>query len=199
MLSLAGPQFCQGLTRRTFGSLRVRGEFIRRLTLLLGLVLVGVTGEGCSSSRAISKVELFVRTAPLPTVVPPGQALAAAERLAATREGDFALQGVGISMEPVYASGTAVVVRPTAFHMLRKGMPVVYANAKGACVAHMLVEKLRGGWLAIGLNNAEPDEILVTKENLLGVVQHAYVSQGQALAAVGVRSSASRGLFLQER
>jgi hypothetical protein len=83
-------------------------------------------------------------------------------------------------MEPLYAAGTAVVVRPTAYHMLRKGMLVVYAKANGACVAHMLVEKQPAGWLAMGLNNRDVDDILITPRNLLGVVQQAYVGSPSA-------------------
>ena len=32
------------------------------------------------------------------------------------------------------------------------------------------------GWLAIGLNNAEPDTTLVTEKNLVGIIKHAFVA-----------------------
>jgi hypothetical protein len=138
---------------------------------------------GCATQPSPRNVDLFVRTAPLPTLVPHSQVFATAERVAALHEGDFALQGVGASMEPVYVAGTAVVVHPTAFHMLRKGMPVVYTNRRGACVAHMLLEKVEGGWLAIGLNNIEPDDAVVTPGNLLGIIKHAYAPEGTTFRA----------------
>jgi hypothetical protein len=132
---------------------------------------------GCATQAAKPHVDLFVARAPLPTLVPRGQAMAAAERMAATREGDFALHGIGRSMEPVYVAGTAVVVHPTAFHMLRQGQAVVYTNRRGAHVAHMLVEQRAEGWVATGLNNAEPDAALVTAHNLVGVIRHAFVAE----------------------
>lgn len=146
--------------------------------LVLVLVIAGFFTGGCASQPDRKNIELFVQRAPLPMLVPSGQVLATAERRAATHEGDFVLQGVGSSMEPVYVAGTAVVVHPSAFHMLRKGMPVVYVNRQGRHVAHMLMEKVRGGWLAIGLNNPEPDDTLVTADNLVGIVRHAYVADG---------------------
>jgi hypothetical protein len=155
-------------------------RFILRASLTVALAAAGLMLGGCASQPSARNVDLFVRTVPLPTLVPGSQVLATAQRVAATREGDFALQGVGASMEPVYVSGTAVVVHPTAFHMLRRGMPVVYMNRRGASVAHMLLEKVEGGWLAIGLNNADPDDALVTPENLVGIIKHAYAAEETA-------------------
>lgn len=144
----------------------------------LSLAVAGLFSGGCVSRPDQKNVELFVQSAPLPTLVPAGQVLAAAEQRAAAHQGDFVLHGVGASMEPVYVSGTAVVVHPSAFHMLRKGMPVVYVDRRGHHVAHMLMEKVRGGWLAIGLNNADPDDTLVTPDNLVGIVRHAFAAEG---------------------
>jgi len=155
---------------------------------------IGLALGGCATQPATRHVDLFVTRAPLPTRVPRGQAMAAAERAAAAREGDFALQGVGRSMEPVYVAGTAVVVHPTAFHMLRQGMAVVYTNRRGAYVAHLLVEKQSRGWVATGLNNAEPDDALVTAHNLVGVIRHAFVAddtvfQPDLAAQIALQSS----------
>ena len=55
-------------------------------------------------------------------------------------------------------------------------MAVVYRNEKNLYVAHMLVEELVAGWIATGLNNARPNEELVTAENFVGAVQAAYAS-----------------------
>ncbi len=148
------------------------------LVVALGLAVTGLFSGGCVSRPDRQNIELFVQRAPLPTLVPSGQVLAAAEQRAAAHQGDFVLHGVGASMEPVYLSGTVVVVHPSAFHMLRRGMPVVYVNRRGYHVAHMLMEKVRGGWLAIGLNNADPDDTLVTPDNLVGIVRHAFVAEG---------------------
>src|SRR5690349_3624288 len=112
----------------------------------LPVALFGLVGAGCAVQPSAQNVDLFVQRAPLPVLVAKSQVIATAERTAALHEGDFVLHGVGASMEPVYLPGTAVVVHPTAFHMLRKGMPVVYTNQRGAYVAHMLVEKTSAGW-----------------------------------------------------
>lgn len=150
-----------------------RGAFPRGAGLAALVLLAGFCG-GCATQASADKVELFVRRAPLPQRLARGEVMAAAERAAAAREGDFALHGVGRSMEPVYAAGTAIVVHPTSYHMLRKGMPVVYTNARGEYIAHMLVEKTERGWRAIGLNNAEPDAVLVTERNFAGIIQQAF-------------------------
>lgn len=119
--------------------------------------------------------------APAATLVAPGLELAAAERAAAQHDGDFALIGMGLSMAPLYTSGTALVVRPTSYFMLRPGMPVVYLNRRGAHVAHVLAQKLERGWVVCGLNNLEPDDELVTPRNLIGVVKYAFAAEAQGV------------------
>src|SRR5947209_802794 len=104
--------------------------------------------------------------APAPIHVALGEALDCAERAAREHEGDFAPQGIGRSMEPLYLSGTAIVVHPTELHMLRPGMAVVYRKPGGTCVAHVLLEKNGRGWLVTGVNNREPDGPSVTETHL---------------------------------
>jgi signal peptidase I len=99
-----------------------------------------------------------------------------AEAIAAKHDGDLALQGVGMSMAPVYLPGTAIVVHPVNFRALQKGQAVVYVNSRGRYVAHMLVEEMPKGWFAIGLNNPEPDDDYVTADNLVGVIKEAYAA-----------------------
>lgn len=131
---------------------------------------------GCMTYSPAQNMELFVRSAPVPTLVPKGKQLAAAEALAGGDGRSFALVGSGSSMEPMYANGTAVVVNEQHYRTLRVGMPVVYRNSRGLYVAHMLLEDLAGGWLVIGINNREPDEDLVTPSNLAGVITAAFAS-----------------------
>jgi hypothetical protein len=142
----------------------------------LGLWVIGPLLVGCSTASGMSQVELLVRTAPVPTLVQRGQEFAEAEREAAKNSRWFALMGAGASMEPLYPSGTAIVVREQSYRTLRAGMAVVYRNENNLYVAHMLVEELAAGWIATGLNNAKPDDELVTAENFVGVVQAAYAS-----------------------
>lgn len=148
----------------------------RRWGIVAALAGLGLFCGGCSAVPAISQTEFFVRTAPVPTLVPRGHELAAAERAAAGDERCFALIGAGRSMEPLYASGTAILVREQSFRTLRAGMAVVYRSRSNRYVAHLLVEEMAAGWIASGLNNAEADEELVTARNFVGVVQAAYAS-----------------------
>jgi hypothetical protein len=143
---------------------------------MLALAAAGLLLGGCTTYSPQGNMELFVRTAPVPSLVKPGKEFAAAEAHAAQDERSFALIGCGKSMEPMYGSGTAIVVHEQSFQSLRPGMPVVYRNRRGYYVAHMIVEPIRGGWLAIGLNNAKPDDELVTKDNYVGVIQAAFAA-----------------------
>ncbi len=148
----------------------------RRVVTTLALVSAGLLLGGCVTHSPRTNLDLFVRTAPVPSLVPPGKELAAAEAHAANDECSFALLGSGASMEPIYVSGTAIVVRERSYHSLRPGTPVVYRNHRGLYVAHMIVEQRRGGWLAIGVNSSKPDVELVTLDNFVGVIQAAYAA-----------------------
>ena len=140
-------------------------------------------------------MELFVRTAPMPSLVKQGAELMAAELRAKQTPGDFALIGAGSSMEPMYVAGTAIVVHPQSYTTLRRGQPVVYRNSRGRLVAHMLIEETRGGWIVVGVNNAEADDDLVTRDNLVGVIKAAYAAADTPLRAdVAARIALRDGL-----
>jgi len=146
----------------------------------LALATVGFLLGGCAAYSPAKNIDLFISRAPLPTLVARGAEMATAEIVAANNDGDFALHGVGSSMEPVYPPGTAIVVHPCSYRMLRAGMAVVYVSRRGSYVAHMLVEETPRGWLVIGLNNSEPDDELVTAGNLLGVIKDVYTASDAA-------------------
>lgn len=149
------------------------------------VVALGVTlFAGCSTASRSATRERLSETAPSAIAVAPGTAFAAAERIAAAHEGDFVLTGSGDSMLPLYRSGTAVVVHPTSFFMLQPGTPVVYTNRCGEPVAHILLEKCPGGWVAMGINNAGPDDDVVTPRNLVGIVRCAFVGSTEPAGAV---------------
>jgi hypothetical protein len=149
----------------------------RRIGILAGALGVSLLFCGCTAvSTSLSRVELFARKAPAPTLVQGGGELAAAERAAARDDACFVLVGAGRSMEPLYAARTAIVVREQSFRTLRPGMAVVYRNRANRYVAHFLLEELAGGWMACGLSNPTPDEELVTRANFVGVVQAAFAA-----------------------
>ena len=159
------------------------------------LVAASLLLSGCTTYTQASNIALFVRNAPAPTLVPRGQEFASAEASARQLENAFALIGSGRSMEPMYMSGTAVVVHEQSYRTLRPGMLVIYRSSGGKYVAHMLLKELRGGWLAIGVNNRMPDHELVTRRNFVGVVQAAFASADTLLrAAAAARTIASEEL-----
>lgn len=147
-----------------------------RVGVAVALLAACLGFGGCAAVEAKGNREMFVRRAPMPTLVPRAEVLKAAQRQAAATEGDFALMGLGRSMEPFYRGGTAVVVHPTSYHMLQSGMAVVYRNRSGGYVAHMLMRKTERGWLVMGLNNPTPDGSLVTERNVVGIIKHAFVA-----------------------
>ncbi len=144
------------------------------------LVALGVALSGCTSVTTERRLDLVSRHAPAPTWVAAGQEFTAAEQHAAADPACFTLVGSGNSMRPLYPDRTAIVVREQSFNRLRPGMIVVYRNPDGRYIAHALVEELRKGWIAIGLNNAEPDDELVTKDNYVGVITAAFASSQAA-------------------
>jgi hypothetical protein len=177
---------------------RVPASFTFRAGFALALAVSGLFFGGCATTSPGKSLDMFARNAPLPTLVPRGKELAHAEAAAAKNQGDFALYGVGASMEPVYLSGTAIVVHPTVYCALRPGQAVVYINRRGFHVAHMLVEKLAKGWVAVGLNNNSEDDDLVTSDNLVGTIKSAYIASDtnfrpDVASRIALRDAVSRG------
>ncbi len=153
-----------------------------RAGIALAIATAGLLMGGCNTvSTESDNLMLFADNAPMPKIVARGSELAAAESAAQQMHGCFAVQGEGCSMEPVYVSGTAVVIRAGGYDRLRRGQPVVYQSRRGMTVAHMLVRQTELGWVAAGLNNNGEDTELVTSDNLVGVITQAYASRTGSL------------------
>ena len=152
------------------------GSALVRVLPALALIVGALGFSGCSTLTASRNLDAVVALAPAPVLVNQGQELRAAEAAASHLAGAQAFIGAGESMEPIYASGTAIVVTPCDFAQLRPGMSVVYVNAEGRGVAHALVEATRSGWVAQGANNLAPDADLVTARNFVGVITQAFAS-----------------------
>ena len=151
-----------------------------RLAAIVVLAGGALFYSGCSSLSVRRDLDTIVALAPAPVLVTKGAELRTAEAAAANVTGAQAFLGAGESMEPIYASGTAIVVTPCDYSNLRPGMSVVYVNHDGRGVAHTLVEKLGNGWIAQGVNNPEQDADLVTARNLVGLITQAYASSDTA-------------------
>ena len=170
---------------------RALGRLTAGLTLAVGALGFG----GCTSMSVQRDLDTIVMMAPAPVMVQQGQELRAAEAAAQHLAGAQTFRGVGESTEPLYVSGTAIVVMPCEYTQLRAGMSVVYVNRNGRGVAHVLINEMPGGWIAQGVNNKEEDADLVTTANLVGVITQAYASADTPLR----REIASRAALKTSR
>jgi signal peptidase I len=166
----------------------------RALRLLLATLVVGgsalVAGAGIKSERTLAAI---IERTPAPRLVAEGAQLKAAEKFAATLPRAHALWGIGRSMEPLYATNTAVVVEEINYDDIKKGMTVVYVKSNGRRVAHSIVGETRGGFLVQGVNNAEEDAELVTPDNFIGVITHAFASADTIFRAETEKRLAAKG------
>ena len=185
-----------------------------RLLAVLALSAAAMLSGGCATTSAPAGPRLslardlstILREAPAPMLVAKGHECSAALKVANAIPGSDTMWGVGESMEPLYASHTALVVSPREFGELRTGMLVVYRNRRGTGVSHVLVARQESGWVVQGVNNNEPDDDLVTSRNLLGVVTHAFAAtttaaraelSGEIVAGLGRAESAGNVLAYQ--
>jgi hypothetical protein len=143
----------------------------------LAVALICGQAAEIKSERVLATI---LTRSPAPQLVAAGQELQAAEEAAAGLSNATAFLGVGDSMEPLYASNTAVVVVPTKYDRIKQGMTVVYVNSDGFRVAHTVVGETRGGYLVQGLGNDEPDADVVNEDNMIGVIVQAYASTESA-------------------
>ncbi len=144
--------------------------------LLATLVVAGsalAAQAGIKSERVLAAI---IERTPAPRLVAEGAQLKTAEKFAATLPRAHALWGIGRSMEPLYATNTAVVVQEIDYDDIKKGMTVVYVKSNGRRVAHSIVGETRGGYLVQGVNNDQEDAELVTADNFIGIITHAFAS-----------------------
>ena len=154
---------------------------IPRLALVRAIWLMCLFALLCDSAAgagitAQSKLTAILVRSPDAQLVPVGQELKTAERMAARVVDAIAYLGIGGSMEPLYASNTAVVVVPIDYDRIKNGMTVVYLNCDGQRVAHCVVGETRDGYLVQGVSNEKADSEVVTKDNLIGVIIQAFAS-----------------------
>ena len=160
---------------------------------LATLVVAGsalVAGAGIKSERTLAAI---IERTPAPRLVAEGKQLKTAEEFAAKLPGAHALWGIGRSMEPLYATNTAVVVQEIDYDDLKKGMTVVYVKSNGRRVAHSIVGETRGGFLVQGVNNDEEDAELVTADNFIGVITQAFASADTVFRSETEKRLAAKG------
>ena len=104
------------------------GMQIARRTLRSALVALVAAGcawtaeAGIKSERVLAAI---IERPPAPRLVAEGAQLKTAEAAAAKLPAAHALWGIGTSMEPLYATNTAVVVEEISYDAIKKGMTVV--------------------------------------------------------------------------
>jgi signal peptidase I len=149
-----------------------------------------VAGAGIKSERVLAAI---IERTPAPRLVAEGSELKAAEARAAALPNAHALWGIGRSMEPLYATNTAVVVQEIKYDDIKKGMTVVYVKSNGRRVAHSVVGETRGGFLVQGVNNHQEDAELVTADNFIGVITEAFASADTVFRTETTKRLAAKG------
>jgi len=166
----------------------------RRLRqLVVALTFVGGALAGQAGIKSERMLAAIIEHTPAPRLVTEGEQLQFAEKSAAQLPDAQALLGVGSSMEPLYASNTAVVVQSIKYDDLKKGMTVVYIKKNGRRVAHSIVGETHGGFLVQGVNNDDEDAELVTEKNFVGVIVQAFASADTAFRAQIEQRVAQKG------
>jgi hypothetical protein len=100
-----------------------------------------------------------------------------AQRRSASVPDSTLMVGDGTSMLPLYPNGTVLVLQTVEWAHLQPGMTVVYSMEPDApfdMVAHVLKAKHGQSWEAQGVNNDQPDEVAVTRDNYVGTVVAAF-------------------------
>jgi hypothetical protein len=146
----------------------------RRVWQYLGLVSVLLASAAARDQEDPWIRGVYTGESPRPVLASEPEAWQQASRIADHTPGAFVLVGSGRSMQPLYASGTIMVLRQLPFGQLKRGQTVLYRNQQNKIVAHVLVAKARDGWRARGLNNGIHDMEPVQSGNLVGVVIAAY-------------------------
>ncbi len=129
---------------------------------------------------------VFTGKSPRAVRLPETDAWQHASAMAERAPNAFVLVGSGLSMQPLYAPGTILVLQRFPYELLEPGQTVLYRNQARKVVAHVLVAKARDGWRVAGLNNHRHDMEPVRVENLVGVVIAAF----QPLPAARVQLAA---------
>jgi hypothetical protein len=141
---------------------------------VLRVLLVVFLSSSPSRAADYKPGHLFSGNSPHPIAVARQEAWRYAEQIAARHNGSFVVRGDGLSMAPLYPSGTVLVIERVSYDQLKRGATVIYRNKEGQPIAHLLVAQSRNGWRTAGLGNEDIDDEFVGPENLLGIVTSAY-------------------------
>ena len=157
-----------------------RTRYVAKFVVVLAVLGALLSPEICAKQGDYVAGH-YVVGSPQPELRSSCDARLEAHQLAKSLPGAFVVRGLGKSMQPLYASGTFLVVQPQAYDQLARGMTVVFRNQTHS-ITHVLVAKTPDGWRTTGLNNRRPDYLPVNNHNILGVVVAAFTPvEGQAV------------------
>ena len=122
---------------------------------------------------------MYIGRCPEPEHATFSEAWKRAETTAAAEPSAFVVVGSGPSMEPLYPSGTVLVVKHVPYATLKSGSAVLYFNTEGKPVMHVLVAHTSDGGRVAGLNNREFDPCGVLASNFAGLVVRAIIPLGE--------------------
>ncbi len=176
-----------------------QGSSFRRL-IPLALLALAPALRAHDETRSPWIRGIFTGGSPRPVSVAASEAWSRARAMAAESGDALVLLGTGRSMQPLYPSGTILVLKQVAYHRLQRGQTALYRSKADRAVVHVLVAKARDGWRAKGLSNSIHDMEPVVAGNLLGVVVAAFVPQKPvALADAAIRDSSIAFFSADER
>jgi hypothetical protein len=165
------------MTARHGACLAETNGMVRRVALIAGwLVLVFSAASRLQGHETDDSWirGIFTGGSPRPVQLTETEAWQQASQLAEMTPGAFVLVGGGMSMQPLYAPGTILVMQQCAYEKLQRGQTALYRNKAHKVVAHVLIAKVRDGWRVAGLNNRIHDMEPVLADNLVGVVIAAF-------------------------
>ncbi|HWA86226.1 MAG TPA: S24/S26 family peptidase [Opitutus sp.] len=137
---------------------------------------LGLLGWAGCSGVGDDALGTDVVLSPTVVLVPGSQVTQSAWNSSDERPASSVLVIEGDDMMPRYPAGTALVIEPTDFQALRKGMTVAFRDGDRR-IAHVLVAKSPEGWATRGLNAKQDDPVALTKSNYLGTVTMAFAAE----------------------
>lgn len=159
--------------------------------LLLGRAVLAALAAGCLAWSGCASMNTAARIpsdavaalSPAPEVATPYHAVENAKAYVKEHPGsDFAI-GSGDSMMPLYRDRDVIILERPALSKLRVGQTVMFMGNEGVPVAHILVARKAGGWVTMGMNNAETDPGTLRDCIYMGVVVKAYRPTGSPILA----------------
>jgi hypothetical protein len=162
---------------------------LRRPVLGFAAGLAASLLGGCASAIVPATETTVFENSPRAVPMSAREAWRMAEDYVAKHADCDVVVGSGGSMLPLYRDRTVLVIERMPMTALRPGMTVVFIGDSGRPVAHFLLRRTLGGWLAAGLNNRSIDNTLVHGKNYLGTVVRAFAANPTIVASDGTPPS----------